>query len=134
MKELHWVLLRGLARETRHWGNFPKRLKKHYQGVTLLELPGIGRRSHEEAPTKIDDYVEVLREEYLKIKYPGPKALCAISMGGMIAQVWLSKYPKDFESTIIINSSGGKLSPFFHRITPIFLLILLHRKAYTCVT
>lgn len=125
-RKVHWFLIRGLCRETRHWGPFLKRLEDDGHKVTPLELPGVGTRKDKSSPLSIQEYVEDLRELFLKTESSGPKVLMGISMGGMIALSWLSKYPEDFDSGIIINSSGGKLSPFYHRLTPAALKTLFN--------
>lgn len=118
MRDIHWFLIRGLAREVRHWGEFPNILLKKSSRVTSLELPGFGKKNKEKSPLSIEELVEALRVEFLKKKSDAPQAICAISLGGMIAQAWIHKYPKDFSHAIIINSSSSKTSPLYHRITP----------------
>jgi len=45
-KREHWVLLRGLMREQRHWGAFPATLARALPGAAILtpDLPGNGTR------------------------------------------------------------------------------------------
>ncbi len=117
----NWILLRGLSRETRHWGEFPERLAKTFTGViSPLEIPGVGSKNNQTAPTNLDEYVENLRLEFLDLKknHPGPWGIISISLGGMIAMRWVEMHPHDFQDIILINSSGGDLNPFWERISP----------------
>jgi len=56
-----WVLLRGLAREARHWGDFPAVFRNEFPDADILtpDLPGNGRRFEEPSPTRVADMVAV---------------------------------------------------------------------------
>jgi len=41
-----------------------------------------------------------------------------VSLGGMVAAHWSSKYPEDFKKVVLINSSMSGLSPLRHRALP----------------
>lgn len=135
MKDIHWVLLRGLARETRHWGGFPKLLKNKCAGVTTIELPGIGTRFKDDPPWKLENYIPGLRLKYLQIPSETKMAILGISMGGMLAQSWMDQFPQDFSFGVIINSSSSSLSPFYHRVRPralkFFLDTLMAKDLYS---
>ena len=47
-----WIFLRGLARETRHWGDFPKLFEESFPEteVNVLEIPGVGKKFDQDAP------------------------------------------------------------------------------------
>ncbi len=123
------LLLRGLAREERHWGPFPKMLEQRIKGIKthFLELPGVGKKVNHDAYTSISDYTNELREEwiYLKEDFSGPWAIVAISMGGMIAMDWANRFPEDMKALVLINSSAGNLSPPHHRFSPSAMKMLL---------
>ncbi len=110
----NWIFLRGLARETRHWGKFPQLFQEHFPETHhyVLEIPGVGKKHLETAPLDLTRYVDLLRQEWneLKFKHNGPWGILAISMGAMIAMTWLKRYPEDFKAAIFINSSAGNLS------------------------
>ncbi len=117
----HIILLRGLVREVRHWGDFPAMLNRSGYKCSCLEIPGVGQRHKETSPLKIEDYVSALRFQFLNLKKSSPEDefyIIAISMGGMITQSWLSMFPSDFKASIIINSSGGNLSAFYKKLSP----------------
>ena len=42
--------------------------------------------------------------------------LIAISMGGMIAIDWMTRYPDEVSAAVLINTSARPLSPFYHRM------------------
>ena len=119
---MNWLLIRGLAREKRHWGEFPKRLENEFQGsqVLCLEIPGVGQKSHEKSLLSIEENVEHLREEFLRLKKESnePWSVMAISMGGMFAMKWAQMYPEDFAHAFVINSSSSGISPLWDRLTP----------------
>lgn len=118
----NWLFLRGLAREKRHWGDFPEKVSELFPDSKnhFLELPGVGSKIDFKVPTSIKGYSNQLREEwlYLKKENPGTWGIFAISMGGMIAMDWCARFPQDMTSLILINSSGGDLSPPHHRFSP----------------
>lgn len=105
------ILLRGLVREKRHWGDFPKKLEQFLDGgkAIPLDLPGVGQKNDFPAPLNISDYVRELKPELdsLKRNYSGPWSIIGISMGGMIALEWLALFPEDFKTGIIVNSSSS---------------------------
>ena len=109
---MNWLLLRGLTRETRHWGDVETRLKNEYPDFQILslDLPGAGKKHSEIASTSTPDYVADLRAEFLSQKKEGPWSILAISMGGMIAMEWANQYPSDFSLLIIINSSAANIA------------------------
>lgn len=113
-------LLRGLAREVRHWGVFPEKLEAAQAGIEVipLEMPGAGVLHKEKSPTAIGEYVERIRRQYLRHNINGRyNVLLGVSLGGMIAAQWIDTYPDDFQSAVLINSSSS-LSPPWKRITP----------------
>ena len=58
-----WVLLRGLTRESRHWGEFPARLQSRFanSNVVALDLPGNGRLNAQRSPASIEAMADVYR-------------------------------------------------------------------------
>ncbi|HEY5138312.1 MAG TPA: alpha/beta hydrolase, partial [Methylococcales bacterium] len=51
----NWLLLRGLARESAHWGDFIPLLQSAFPdaSVTMVDLPGTGRFYKEASPRSI---------------------------------------------------------------------------------
>ena len=60
----HFVLLRGLWRETRHWGEFPSHLQQQFPGalISTPDIPGNGLRNHETSPDTIAGMTDALRQ------------------------------------------------------------------------
>lgn len=125
----HWVLLRGLSRDSRHWEDLPTLLQSAFpqDQITSLDLAGTGSRNLETCPVSIDAMVDDLRVHYqqqLAGTEPQRLTLLSISMGGMIAADWASRFGEEIESVVIINSSS-RLSPWWQRMRPAAMISLL---------
>lgn len=119
----HWLLLRGLARQKLHWGDFPEQLstRPYADEVLCIDLPGTGEYNDTISPPSIKKIAIFVREKWLQKKKELPQgkwSLLTPSMGGMIALEWAKLYPKDFENMVLINSSAADLSPFYKRLRP----------------
>jgi pimeloyl-ACP methyl ester carboxylesterase len=104
-----WILLRGLTREGRHWGSFPKQLRIEAgfdaDSVTLLDLPGNGRENASPAPLGVADMVTFVRSRAANAGMKPPYRLLAMSLGGMVATDWAQRYPQEIERLVLINTS-----------------------------
>ncbi|PIT99233.1 MAG: alpha/beta hydrolase [Bdellovibrionales bacterium CG10_big_fil_rev_8_21_14_0_10_45_34] len=121
MKVNNWLLLRGWSREVRHWSDFPVHLKRALgrgSKVIALDLPGAGTEFKRLSPLTVGGIVEDVRSRFTLIRPKGPCGILGLSLGGMVALEWLSKYPKDFESGVVINSSASDIGPFWKRLRP----------------
>jgi alpha-beta hydrolase superfamily lysophospholipase len=118
--QMNWLLLRGLVREQRHWLNFKDYFIKHNPNAKLffLDFPGIGSEIHRTSPKSIEAIVLDFKNRLLQLKNQNPndELLCifAVSLGGMVALEWISKFENDFQIAVIGNSSS-KLNPFYER-------------------
>jgi len=122
---LHWrsgmnnsvtlVCIRGLLREARHWGVFATLLQRRFPGAQIItpDIPGNGRLNHLISPDSIAGMTEALRAQVASRRN---LTLIAISMGGMIAIDWMTRYPDEVKSAVLINTSVRRLSPFYHRL------------------
>lgn len=139
-QQTHWILLRGLARESRHWGSFPELFQSALREngtearVDCIDLPGTGRYSEMKSPVVISEITEFVREKYLEIRQrqresgesPRSKSfLVAVSLGGIVASDWLERWPEDFAACTLINTSFKGYSPFYQRLSPEAFLRLL---------
>jgi pimeloyl-ACP methyl ester carboxylesterase len=115
----HWILLRGLARESAHWGDFAMQLKAAFPDATLtmLDLPGTGCFHKEASPHTIQAITDAVRYQALDNGYlHQPVTLLAVSLGAMVAWEWMRNYPDDISGASLINTSFADLSPFYHRL------------------
>ncbi len=121
---MNWLILRGLVREQRHWGEFAPQFeaglkeKDPQAKVFTLDFAGFGTESERFSPTTIDEIVDDLRARWSALPASGEWFLLAVSLGGMVAMNWTSRYPEDFKKLVLINSSVGGLSPLFRRMQP----------------
>lgn len=127
-----WVLLRGLARESRHWGSFPQTLRNHLPDAHLpdthvvsIDLPGNGRFWRQRSPSSIDAMVEHCRQQLAELAIDPPYNLAALSLGGMVAAAWCVQYPHEIARGVLINTSFRTFSPFWQRLRPNCYLTLL---------
>ncbi len=115
----NWLLLRGLARESAHWGDFVPLLQAAFPdaNVTMLDLPGTGRFHKEISPRTISAITDAVRRQALEngcLKQPA--TILAISLGAMVAWEWMRRFPDDISGASLINTSFADLSPFYHRL------------------
>lgn len=120
------LLLRGLVRESRHWGGFPELLAQALPEVRALplDLPGNGTLNHAMSPLTIPAMAEHCRTELARQGVPPPYHLLAMSMGGMVAAAWAAAHPREISSCVLINTSFGAFSPLHQRLRPGALLRL----------
>jgi pimeloyl-ACP methyl ester carboxylesterase len=115
----NWLLLRGLARESAHWGDFIPLLQATFPdaNVTPLDLPGTGRFHKKISPRTVKTIMETVRRHALDNGYlQQPVTILAVSLGAMVAWEWMRNYPDDICGASLINTSFADLSPFYHRL------------------
>jgi pimeloyl-ACP methyl ester carboxylesterase len=119
---MDWLLLRGLAREQRHWWDFPERLAARPPGarVHLLDLPGTGTEHARRSPADIDGIMGDVRARWLALRerHAGPWRLLGISLGGMVAMQWCARHPEDFAGVVLANTSAADVTTPWRRISP----------------
>ncbi|NDG83806.1 MAG: alpha/beta fold hydrolase [Proteobacteria bacterium] len=122
---MKWLILRGLVREQRHWGEFKTEFEAFLREtdpgaeVFSLDFPGFGTEAHRPSPFTIDGIVDDLRARWQKLRSADETwCLLAISLGGMVAMNWTSRYASDFKRLVLINSSATGLSPLHKRMKP----------------
>ena len=84
-----WVLLRGLAREARHWGDFPAALQERTGAsrVVALDLPGSGLRGAERSPITVEAMVAECRRALVRAGAPGPS-----QFSNRFSNWWVSRF------------------------------------------
>ncbi len=127
---MNWLFLKGLARGQVHWDRQPSIFEKRVPGarVHLLDLPGVGEAAERRASWRLPEIADDIRERFLALREDGggsegfdasqPWAILGISLGGMIAMDWITRYPRDFENAVIITSSAANVSPPWKRLQP----------------
>lgn len=126
-----WVLLRGLSRESGHWGAFPAHLSDALQGlrrdtqVLLLDLPGTGANRRQASPTQVAAIVDLCRRELVRRGVVGPVSLVGMSLGAMVLTDWATRYPAEVQAGVLINASLQPFSQMFRKSRPMSYLGLL---------
>lgn len=122
-----WVLLRGLVRETRHWGEFPQQMQLRFPEAKIIafDLPGNGRLFQERSPISIKAMAEFCSNTLRQRGYPPPYNVLALSLGAMVAVEWCSVAPDEISACVLINTSMRPFSRFYHRLRPENYLSLL---------
>jgi pimeloyl-ACP methyl ester carboxylesterase len=113
-------MLRGLGRESRHWGPFLPAFRAAASNcdVVALDLPGTGTNLRSKAPSTMREMVESVREEASSRGLLGaPLLLFGISLGGMVALEWANSHPEDLSGVVIAASSAPDLSPLLKRFS-----------------
>jgi len=129
-----WVLLRGLMRESRHWGDFPALFQNAMDGqaVVTLDFPGNGRLYTQPSASSVGGMVSDARIQLRQLGYAPPYRLLALSLGAMVAVAWSEQFPEELEKLVLINTSLASYNPFYHRLRPQNYLALM-RLLYTPV-
>ena len=115
-----WVLLRGLAREAGHWGDFIATLQAALPGqrLILLDLPGNGARHAETSPATVAGLLAACRAELQRQGVRGPVRLLAMSLGAMVASAWAQAHPAEVAGAVLISTSLRPHSPPWQRLRP----------------
>jgi pimeloyl-[acyl-carrier protein] methyl ester esterase len=115
-----WALLRGLTRESAHWGEFLPKLQASFPNdeVHALDLPGTGANYRKTSPATIHAITEQVRQEAKEMGWldGGTIRLLAISLGGMVAWDWLQNHPGEIKSAVLINISLAGVNPLYERL------------------
>jgi pimeloyl-ACP methyl ester carboxylesterase len=122
-----WILLRGLSRESGHWGDFLPRFQNTSADdhVVPLDFPGNGALHLQQSPTTVQAMVTHCRTRLEEFGLPPPYRVVALSMGGMVAVAWAHAYPKEVSHQVLINTSLRPINPFYQRLRPSNYLQLL---------
>lgn len=131
-KKFNILILRGLARQRGHWGDFLHVLEnsQRFASVHCLDLPGFGDQAHRKSPITINDIYTDLRSRFTPLKNQNdlPWVVLGVSLGGMVLMEWAKSYPDDFKTFFIVNSSSADTGLPWQRFHPLFTPQLL--KAY----
>ena len=107
-----WVWLRGLARETGHWGGLPRMAELATgEKVVTIDLPGMGSKRAADCPLRVGDIVNTLIDETSDLE---SIKLLGVSLGGLVALHWAACDHR-VKQLVIINASS-RLNFFFQRL------------------
>jgi pimeloyl-ACP methyl ester carboxylesterase len=112
------VFLRGLMRESRHWGAFPDLFRQHIGDAELAlpDLPGNGVLHRSRSPARVEQMVECYRAALLARGFAPPYRLFALSLGAMVAVAWAHRHPHEVDGCVLINTSLRPFNPFYRRL------------------
>lgn len=117
-----WLLLRGLTRDRRHWGEVPQRLAAALPPgvrVVCIDLPGNGVLHHLRSAASVAGLVAQARVQVAEHGLGGrPVHLLAMSLGAMVAVAWAQAFPQEIAAAVLVNTSLRPFSPFWQRLRP----------------
>lgn len=114
-----WVLLRGLMREARHWGEFPHQLQQATgTPVVALDFPGNGSLNAQRSCTRVSEMAQHVRGQLRQRGVQPPYRILALSLGAMAAVAWSEQHPEEIERMVLLNTSMAPYNPFYQRLRP----------------
>ena len=130
-----WIFLRGLTRESRHWGDFAAQFAQAFAGdlVVPLDLAGNGRLNHLRSPRQVADMVADCRAQLARQHIAPPYHVLAMSLGAMVSVAWAQVYPKEVAAQVLINTSMRPFSPIYQRLQPANYATLLRLAMPACL-
>lgn len=122
-----WILLRGLTRESRHWGSFAGQFQQAFPqaAVLTLDLPGNGLLNRQRSPSQVSGMVEHCRAQLQQMQMAPPFKVLAMSLGAMVSVAWSQTYPQELAAQVVINTSMRPLNAFYQRLQPRYYATLL---------
>jgi pimeloyl-ACP methyl ester carboxylesterase len=122
-----WIFLRGLTRESGHWGNFTQQFQEALPGsrVVPLDLPGNGSLNAQRSPMQVQEMLAHCRAQLAARRVAPPYHVLAMSLGAMAAAAWSHAHPQELAAQVLINTSMRPLNPFYQRLRPANYALLL---------
>lgn len=98
----------------------------HQADIETLDLPGTGELNEHTAPLSIQATAAAARVHWISrtaarnaAAAPAvPCYLLALSLGGMVANAWTTRWPNDFAGCVLVNTSLRGYAPFYRRLRP----------------
>ena len=115
-----WIFLRGLTRESAHWGSFPDDFRQAMPDARIisLDLPGNGQFHGQQSPLSVQAMVASCRDVLARNGERAPVYILAMSLGAMVATEWCRLAPNEIAGCVLINTSFRPFSPFYKRLRP----------------
>ena len=115
-----WIFLRGLTRESRHWGDFIGQFQQTLPDsqVITLDLPGNGSLNQQRSPAHVQEMVAHCRAQLVLRHLEPPYHVLAMSLGAMVAVAWGLAHPQEVAAQVLINTSLRPFNPFYQRLQP----------------
>jgi pimeloyl-ACP methyl ester carboxylesterase len=113
-----WILLRGLTRESRHWGRFPAQLGDAIAPahIVAFDLPGNGTLCSQTSPATVEELADACRAQVRAMRLEAPYFLLGLSLGGMVATAWAARFPAEVRGCVLINTSMRPFAPLRWRL------------------
>ena len=119
------ILIRGLAREQRHWGPFVELTEAAFPELRVhcLDFPGFGTEYGRKSPLRLEEISDDFENRWKNLALPGdePAGVLGLSLGGMVALDWCARRTLNLKFAAIINSSAGNHSAPWKRLRLDFL-------------
>jgi alpha-beta hydrolase superfamily lysophospholipase len=127
-----WVLLRGLTRESGHWGSFATQFQSFNPGthIEMVDLPGSGQLHQQRSPESVQGMVMACRSQLASRQVKPPYHLLALSLGGMVAVAWMQDFAEEVRAALLVNISMRPFSSITQRLRPASYLPLLGLLAF----
>jgi len=113
-----WIFLRGLTRESRHWGDFGGMFQQTFPDATVvtLDLAGNGLLNHQTSPRCVKVLMADCRRQLAQRLIKPPYHVLAMSLGAMVSVAWAQAYPHEMAAQVLINTSMRPYNPFYQRL------------------
>lgn len=115
-----WIFLRGLTRESRHWGSFVGQFEQAFPHdlVVPLDMMGNGRLNQQNSPRRVAEMVADCRAQLVQRQLAPPYQVLAMSLGAMVSVAWAQACPPEVAAQVLINTSMRPFNPFYQRLKP----------------
>lgn len=108
---MKWLLVRGLTREQRHWGEFLTKFQTAFgaENVFCLDHVGVGSEAGRAPVRSISAMANDLRARWLELRASELESwgIVSLSLGSMVSLDWCQRHPEDFKLQVLMNVSSA---------------------------